>query len=656
MDRIERRQYQILQRIAAAGRYISGAEIAAALKISAKTVRKDIECLTAQMEPLGITILKKAGLGYWMEPDSVIRFQRMGVKSIETSQNPVKNQRIHYLAQRLLAEDDYIKSAKLADELFVSQTIISAELRSVRKLLAGYGLELENMPSHGIRVRGAEQYIRSCVIQEYCEAQAVGERPFSVPAFRELFQIEPSLAGAVHQAVMEVLAGRNRKPYYISESHMQKIELAIYLSISRARWGKQMRFSPKEVYETKILRSYQAALEILRLVGGEASAGFSEADGIYLANLILGYRTFLRFDEVAVKENYYRAVDRANEAIMQLHIRYGVKEFVYDRELKERVALYLLSMEGRMVTHMLLENMISREMSRSFILAREFAIYMGPLLEKSYHCVLHHSEIDRLAIVFLPSIPKIKNEIQQNRSIAIISQEYSRDIATAIALRHLNCCDGLARRVVAYESYQLADVVNSRCDLLLTDIPSNRFEGFQGDILYYSFSLSSEDQCTIMNWYQGKEIIWNRLKKFFHPELYFPNCQCRTKKDVLRIVGERLMESNYTDTSIFADLEHNSRRRFTIANNGIGFVKTLYTYGERSFCAVFQFSKPVEWEGNYLQYLFVLGTGSSEPEDFLLFNGWMESLLQDENYPLLSSQTFRFPELLETLHNYYLKH
>ena len=85
-------------------------------------------------------------------------------------------------------------------------------------------------------------------------------------------------------------------------------------------------------------------------------------------------------------------------------------------------------------------------------------------------------------------------------------------------------------------------------------------------------------------------------------------------------------------------------------------MKPLYTYGERSFCAVFQFSMPVEWEGNYLQYLFVLGTGSSEPEDFLLFNGWMESLLQDENYPLLSSQTFRFPELLETLHNYYLKH
>ena len=159
MDRIERRRYQILQRIAAAGRFISSAEIASALKISAKTVRWDIAALSEQMRQYGIHIQKKTGQGYCMDPVSAARFQRMGAKGMEADRVPVKNQRIHYLTQRLLATDSYVKSADLADELFVSQTIISAELQSVRKFLDGYGLRIESVPGYGLQIQGAEQYI-----------------------------------------------------------------------------------------------------------------------------------------------------------------------------------------------------------------------------------------------------------------------------------------------------------------------------------------------------------------------------------------------------------------------------------------------------------------------------------------------------------------
>lgn len=656
MERIERRRYQILQRLAAAGRYISSAEIAASLKISAKTVRWDIAALSQQMSQYGIQIQKKTGQGYYMDAASVARFQRMGVKSLEADKIPVKNQRIRYLTQRLLAAEEYVKSADLAEELFVSQTIISTELQSVRKFLDGYGLRVESVPSYGLQIQGAEQYIRSCMIHEFAHNRTAESTLYTVPTFNAMFAMEDRSYACINTAVESVLASPDKKPYFISKKHMKRIALAICLSINRNRMGKEMQFSNKEIYETKVLRSYQAAREILQLISSSLDVEFSESDRIYLANLILGYRTFLRYDEVSVKENFYRTMNYANEAIMQLLTRYGVKEFVYDRELKERVALYLLSMEARMVTHMLLEDIISREMSRNLILAREFAICVGALLEKSYHRILHHSEIDRLAMVFLPSIPKIKNKVRQGCNVAVVSQEYSRDIAVSIAQRYLNCCEGLVRQVIAYESYQIKDIINSKCDLLLTDIPAEQFEGFPGDILYYSFNLSNEDQATIMNWYHGKETIWAQLKTFFHPELYFQNCTATTKSEIIKLVADRLLSSGYTDMAICTDLNRNSRRRFTVTNNGVGFVKTLYTYGEWSFCAIFQFSKPVVWEGILLQTLFVLSTGSAEPADFLLFNGWMEALLKDENYPLSAKGVLPYEKLLEFLHDYYMRH
>lgn len=125
---------------------------------------------------------------------------------------------------------------------------------------------------------------------------------------------------------------------------------------------------------------------------------------------------------------------------------------------------------------------------------------------------------------------------------------------------------------------------------------------------------------------------------------------------MIKLVAERLLAAGYADVSICADLNRNSRRRFTVTNNGIGFVKTLYTYGEWSFCAIFQFQKPVVWEGILLQTLFVLSTGSADPSDFLLFNGWMEALLKDENCPLSAKGALPYDQLMEFLHDYYMRH
>ena len=205
MDRIERRRYQILQRIAAAGRFISSAEIASALKISAKTVRLDIAALSEQMSQYGIHILKKTGQGYCMDPVSAARFQRMGAKGMEADRIPVKNQRIHYLTQRLLAADSYVKSADLADELFVSQTIISAELQSVRKFLDGYGLRIESVPGYGLQIQGPEQYIRSCMIHEFAHSRLEVDTLYTVAGFNAMFRMDAGVYDRIIRTVEDCL-------------------------------------------------------------------------------------------------------------------------------------------------------------------------------------------------------------------------------------------------------------------------------------------------------------------------------------------------------------------------------------------------------------------------------------------------------------------
>ena len=658
MDTIAKRCYLVVNQIADADRYISSGEIAANLQVSAKTVRKDIEKMTPQADHMGIHIQKKPGLGYYMDPVSANRWRDCGKELFQKRAYSVKEQRFHYILQRLLSTEDYIKSADLADELFVSQTVISAELKDIRRCLAEYELTIENIPSYGIRIVGKEQYIRSYMLTEYCQEASRKIDPCTYAPFQAMFAVSsPEKQSQIDRIVRDFLVFKTGKPYYVSEVHMKTLVPAIQLAINCGCRKNPIVFSPKETYETQLTRSYQAILDISRKLESACGIHLSEADLLYLGNLLLGYRTFLRFEDVSVKENYYRTASNSSQVLMCLLTRYGVTEFAYNKNLRERLALYLLALEARLRTHMTPDSgEIVLDMNRYCVIAREFAIYVGGYLENLYHCPLHRSEYERLAVMFLPDIPNIGKQKKAGCSVVVLSCKYPRDIALAVAQRQLSGCEGFAGSVIALESYQAGSVAEEGYDLLLTDAPKEMFKGFRGTILPYSFRLSAQDFTRVNGWYRGKCERWQRLKRIFVPELFVPGCRASSLENATELVRQRLQEADYVDESICYDLLQVPHPSVTISANGIGFLKTRYSYGEWSFCGVFQFQEPLPWQDADLHTLLVFSAGTAEADDFLLFNGWLEEMLLEKKPPLLPSETQTYADFMEKLHDYYINH
>ncbi|KAF6583203.1 helix-turn-helix domain-containing protein, partial [Paenibacillus sp. EKM208P] len=60
--------------------------------------------------------------------------------------------RNRFLMKKLLLTNAYVKLDDLAEILYVSRSTLQNDLKELRKLLATYGLSLENRPYHGIRV------------------------------------------------------------------------------------------------------------------------------------------------------------------------------------------------------------------------------------------------------------------------------------------------------------------------------------------------------------------------------------------------------------------------------------------------------------------------------------------------------------------------
>lgn len=654
MDSIEKRYYLIVECLADSDIYLASERIAKALQVSAKTVRKDLEKMCPQLEQIGVRIDKKPSLGYYMDAESKAKWRSNEKDLFEKNAHLTKRHRTHHILQRLCSEESYIKSADLADELFVSQVAISAELKAIRKYLADYELTIENIPSHGIRIRGKEQYIRSCMLGEY--SRCIDRGISMVPAFQALFQLPPLQKAAIRNAVRACLIEKEGKPYYIHEHYAEQIIYGIALTKNCASRRCRMHFSDKEVYETQLTRSYQAIQRMTAQICKQSDLRFSLEDELYLANLLLGFRTFLNFDEVSVKENYYRAVSTANQALANLFSRFGLEEFAYDKQIRERLALYILPLEARLRTHMFSDITLPENLVRQSLVAKDFSIYVGTCLEKTYHCPLHKNELDRLGLIFLPEIPRLSGSQRMECTVAMLSRRYPRDIAYFISLYCLSGLEGQIKQILSFERYQIDEAIRSHCDLLLTDEAPALFQEFKGDIVPYSFDASEESRRRIQGWFNGKHSVWQKLKEIFREDIFLKNCVAETMQDAMELVRTILFEKGYADHSVFYDLACSSKLCMSISNNGIAFVKTQYAYGEKSFCGIFQFEKSIRYQGTNVHLLFVLSIGSGSPSEFLAFNGWAEALLQDKHPLFEPREEISYQQLLERLHTYFIYH
>lgn len=77
-----------------------------------------------------------------------------------------QSSRISYIISRLLDSNDYLKSADLADEMYISRSQISNDIKLAKNMLSSYHLTLISKPYYGIKIIGKENDIRNYIIQE----------------------------------------------------------------------------------------------------------------------------------------------------------------------------------------------------------------------------------------------------------------------------------------------------------------------------------------------------------------------------------------------------------------------------------------------------------------------------------------------------------
>lgn len=163
--KISNRQRQILTVLLNSQGDITAGEIAEEIKVSSRTVYRELPEIESILEASGISLQKKSGIGIQIQadPQQLESFKKR-LFATETSQYSVEERKILILCM-LLESNEPLKLFSLSSSLQVTTHIISGDLDEVDQWLSKNSLILVRRRGYGVEIQGSEEDKRQVICQ-----------------------------------------------------------------------------------------------------------------------------------------------------------------------------------------------------------------------------------------------------------------------------------------------------------------------------------------------------------------------------------------------------------------------------------------------------------------------------------------------------------
>ena len=228
-----------------------------------------------------------------------------------------QSSRISYIISRLLDSNDYLKSADLADEMYISRSQISNDIKLAKNMLSSYHLTLISKPYYGIKIIGKENDIRNYIIQEKLKIKNLvcDEITHSFSSHEHIDDI--------NNIVIKILTHSH---YIISDIALQNLILHIVTAVNRIKSGHlihmdSLNISPVYAHVIEISKN------ILEKCADIYNFEFNDDEIFFLALNLYGKREFDKQDFITDEINkLILVVEESKEVELSSNDEYTIGE------------------------------------------------------------------------------------------------------------------------------------------------------------------------------------------------------------------------------------------------------------------------------------------------------------------------------------------
>lgn len=506
-----------------------------------------------------------------------------------------QSSRISYIISRLLDSNDYLKSADLADEMYISRSQISNDIKLAKNMLSSYHLTLISKPYYGIKIIGKENDIRNYIIQEKLKIKNLvcDEITHSFSSHEHIDDI--------NNIVIKILTHSH---YIISDIALQNLILHIVTAVNRIKSGHlihmdSLNISPVYAHVIEISKN------ILEKCADIYNFEFNDDEIFFLALNLYGKREFDKQEFITDEIN--------NLVFLGL---YKIKEifgldFTSNLNLRISLGLHILPLLTRINTNMQLRNIMTFNIKQKYTLAYDLASTFTNTIIPSDKKILD----DEIAYVALHFVNYIDENSPQKKKRMLIISSLRRSETILLQNNILRNFPSIKEvKIIPKNSLSTTNVNNynvictTENDIFINNNKIQKISYFFNDTDIKKIEL-------LLDGFNGPKDI---LDCFSEDLFYYGDAP--SKNAVIKRLYEMAYKQGLADEKLYHSIMNHENVTSTYFGNYLAIPHPEIFLSETSFISVAILPKPILWDDEYVDIVFLVSIQKNNPNAFKLWS------------------------------------
>ena len=526
------RNYIILKYLKEAGDYVTSENLSAICNVSTKTILKDIQLLNEEMKASNNFIEVKQSHGIRININDIEEYV-----NLSNSYRPFKDnvllsvtEREDWIEKYLIETNDWVKLERLCELVYVSPSVLSQSLKSVRKSLKQYDLTLEQKSHYGMKIEGREFNKRLCLSSIYISY--IDQRE-NFPGYQfngEELEIIQKISDILNDVLMMFKIS-------MSEVAVQNFIIDIFVSLRRINQGIILNATEKMIIDVSRWTDSIVAVELAKRIDKEFNIEMGDQEIVSLSIHLASKRIIKNIDESVhrIIRNFdvNKIVDSMFEAIYeQWHI-----DFYQDNELRKSLLLHLIPLEVRSRYNVVLQNPLIDKIKQQNILAYHLATTACKQLVDYHGNHLSDEEIGYVALHI--ELALYRKQIKEKKNILVmcgIGRGTSSTLAYKIKEIYWNYINEI--KTVDYIGLKKYDFTG--VDLLISSIPIKY--SLPIPMIEVNYFLNDNDKKRILTFFDNQEDF--HMESYIENNLILNNIEVNTKEEAIEFIIKNTINNN----------------------------------------------------------------------------------------------------------------
>lgn len=597
---------------------LTTALMATELQVSQRTIKADIKKINQLLEKSGCEISTKAGVGLWLQytPEGE-RYLKTLLYNTERASEILPESRKYYVAVKLLQQTDFISMESISQELYISKGTVINDINELEDFWKRYELELIRKVKYGVRVSGEEKQIRialAATMKKIVGSRGKGLVERVQPFFEDVNLF--ALKGALLEA-------EKKFGFILADISYFDFLVQMAIVVSRNKNGITYDWHETESEELQKEKEWTICEYLHTCMEFSEKETLNKAEIIYLTKCLRTAKFQSIFDKNS--EDWLSRRRRWPEAYEQMMEALRTADEIYQLELSSDTLLicalfdHLQSMIKRAKDKMFVENPILDTVRRQLVYEYEIATFVTNRFTNHYGVTATEDEIGYVAFHIGASIERM------------MAKKTARDPEVTLV-----CATGLgttqfleAKLSRLFPNLKIAKVLPiNKVDTLTANmqnfiISTVPLYSEELDIVCISPVLGDEDVKLIREHIrqttaeeENPEAVYRQIQKFLHPDITIMQCDCKSKEEVIHLMGCRLMTEGYVDEGYIDSVLERERLAPAVIGNLFAIPHAFEGHILKQGIGLMTLKKPIVWGGEKVQIILMLALDSRAQDSF----------------------------------------